>query len=101
MRQRGRRRCPLNVGHDTLIASNVESRTHGEAKLWSARRRELAVREQEREAFERWRASDPRHADAYAKAERLWERLAILQQSQKLAAVVPKPLNADATSRTP
>lgn len=32
----------------------------------------------DRAAFERWRASDPRHAAAYARAERAWDTAALL-----------------------
>jgi transmembrane sensor len=32
----------------------------------------------DRAAFERWRAADPRHGEAYARAERAWEHAALL-----------------------
>lgn len=35
----------------------------------------------DRAAFERWRASDPRHAAAYARAERAWDSAALLAQT--------------------
>ncbi|MFX7992894.1 FecR/PupR family sigma factor regulator, partial [Acinetobacter baumannii] len=35
----------------------------------------------DRAAFEHWRASDPRHAVAYARAERAWDSAALLGQT--------------------
>lgn len=36
----------------------------------------------DREAFERWRAADPRHAAAYARVERGWDQSALLAQTR-------------------
>ncbi|MCG3084600.1 DUF4880 domain-containing protein, partial [Anoxybacillus sp. LAT27] len=35
----------------------------------------------DRAAFERWRTADPRHAAAYARAERAWDSAAFLAQT--------------------
>jgi transmembrane sensor len=38
--------------------------------------------EVDREAFERWRDADPRHAEVYARVEQGWERSALLTQTR-------------------
>lgn len=45
------------------------------AALWHARLREPDVTSAQCQAFERWRCVDPRHAEAYARTERLWRHL--------------------------
>lgn len=47
------------------------------AAVWHARLREPTVSPQDRAAFEHWLDSDPSHGRAYARAERLWRRLAL------------------------
>jgi transmembrane sensor len=37
--------------------------------------------EVDRAAFERWRAADPRHAEAYARIERNWSRAGLVEQT--------------------
>lgn len=45
------------------------------AALWFLRLREPDAPAEPSQAFERWRAADPRHAEAYARTERLWRHL--------------------------
>lgn len=69
------------------MTRTVNEDVRREAEHWFARRREPAVREAEAEAFERWRVQDEAHAQAYTETERLWDRLAILQSSERLKAL--------------
>jgi transmembrane sensor len=70
------------------MTGNNDDKVRKEAQRWFARRLEPSVRETEREAFERWRAADPRRADAYAGTEHLWDKLEILKQSERLRLAV-------------
>ncbi|MFJ4373612.1 FecR family protein [Pseudomonas japonica] len=49
---------------------------HEQASLWYVRLREPGADETLREAHRRWLAADPRHAEAFAEAGQLWDRLA-------------------------
>lgn len=66
------------------MTGNVDETTRQEAERWFARLREPTIPRAEREAFERWRAADSRRAEAYARTERLWDKLAVLKDSQRL-----------------
>jgi len=55
-----------------------------EASRWFARRLDPATHDAEYEAFERWRDADPRRAAAYVASGRVWDKLAILKQSERL-----------------
>jgi transmembrane sensor len=74
---------------------NVGNNVRKEAEHWFARRLEPATRDAEHEAFQRWRANDPRRAEAYAEVERVWDDLAILKRSQRLRLAVPEPAASD------
>jgi transmembrane sensor len=54
-----------------------------EALAWFARLRNGRIDPAERSAFETWRSADPEHAEAYARAERLWK-------SQELSAALAR-----------
>src|SRR5262245_47157426 len=73
----------------TRMTTPVDDRLLKEAEGWFARRLDPSVRDAEQAEFERWRA-DPKRGEAYAEAERLWERLAVLKQSQRLRDLVPE-----------
>jgi transmembrane sensor len=66
------------------MTANEDNKVWEEAELWFARRLDPSVREDTREAFERWYASDPRKVRAYKEAERLWDELASLQQMEEI-----------------
>jgi transmembrane sensor len=70
------------------MTRNDDDKVRIEAERWFARRLEPSVRETEREAFERWRAGDPRRANAYVGTERLWDKLEVLKQSERLRLAV-------------
>jgi transmembrane sensor len=72
------------------MTGTVNENMRQEAERWFARLREPTIPQAEREAFERWRAGDPRRADAYARTQRLWDKLAVLQQSERLRLAVPE-----------
>jgi transmembrane sensor len=72
------------------MTGNVDEGMRREAERWFARLREPTLPQTEREAFERWRAADPRRAEAYARTERLWDKLAMLKESERLRLSVPE-----------
>jgi transmembrane sensor len=77
---------------------NVSDDVRQQAELWFARRLEPSVREEESEAFERWCAQDPQHAQAYAETERVWERLAVLKGSSRMRQWVPDTVTLSSPS---
>jgi transmembrane sensor len=78
--------------------SNDRDRARIEAAQWCARLRAPDVRADEREAFERWRTSDPRNAAAFAAAERLNDGLAAwATKDPRLKALVDRAAGAGAT----
>ena len=72
-----------------------------QAEAWFARRLEPAVREAESEAFERWRAQSPEHAQSLEQTEQLWDRLSVLKNSTRLRqfAVVDPVVAVQSASR--
>lgn len=78
--------------------SNDTDRARIEAAQWCARLRAPDVSPSDREAFERWRNTDPRNAEAYAAAERLNAGLAALaSKDPRLKALVDQAASAGAT----
>jgi ferric-dicitrate binding protein FerR (iron transport regulator) len=68
------------------------------AGRWFARLRAPDCTPQDRAEFEAWRASDPKHAAAYAAAERLNDALAKLAMADgRLKAMVDQAASAGAT----
>ena len=68
------------------------------AARWYARLRAPDCTPKERAEFEAWRASDPRHAAAYAAAERINDALATLAAADpRLKAMVDQAASAGAT----
>jgi transmembrane sensor len=66
------------------MTKQLDSKIRSEADSWFAKRLEPAARTTESEAFERWRQDDPRREQAYADTEKLWQKLALLKQSERL-----------------
>ncbi|VVN55594.1 hypothetical protein PS687_02066 [Pseudomonas fluorescens] len=68
-----------------------------QAADWFAQRDEMARNLITRQRFEQWRATDPRHASAYAELETMWENRAFEQALKDLAVdleLPPPPLTA-------
>lgn len=68
-----------------------------QAADWFAQRDEMARNLITRQRFEQWRATDPRHASAYAELETMWENRAFEQALKDLAVdleLPPVPLTA-------
>ncbi|MBE8590090.1 FecR domain-containing protein [Pseudomonas sp. MAFF 301449] len=68
-----------------------------QAADWFAQRDEMAHSLITRQRFEQWRATDPRHASAYAELETMWENRAFEQALKDLAVdleLPPPPLTA-------
>jgi len=70
------------------MTRNDDDQVRKEAARWFTRRLDPAVRESERQSFEQWREEDPRRAEAYEGTERLWVKLEILKQSERVRRAV-------------
>lgn len=76
-----------------------DKHVHEQAERWFARLRAPDCSAQEREAFERWRQV-PAHADAYAEAEQVWDRLGApdAMAHPRLRALTARALAAPVTT---
>lgn len=70
----------MNMKSSTPSAALVE-----QAEAWFVRVMDPDCPPQDRDAFERWRAADPAHAQAYADASALWARIAVLKDAPDIA----------------
>ncbi|MCR6700952.1 MAG: FecR domain-containing protein [Dokdonella sp.] len=78
--------------------NNADDIARSQAHRWFARLRAPDCSSEERAAFERWRA-EPRHADAYANLEDLWDLSAELaQEDPDIAAAVREARHIDKRS---
>jgi transmembrane sensor len=82
---------PVNDRHDDPDSA---------AATWFARLQGDAVLVEDRRAFERWLAADPRNTTAWARCQNLWSGLSLLDADPALAALRADALAAgDAPSR--
>lgn len=80
---------PVNETHDDPDSA---------AAVWFARLQGDAVLVEDRRAFERWLAADPRHAEAWDRCRRVWNDLSLLDSSPELDALRADALGAGVDS---
>lgn len=72
--------------HSIAPAGSNNEQVESEARAWLVRLGTGNAQPADHRAFEHWRAADPAHAVAYARAARLWNGLSAMQE---LAALEP------------
>lgn len=80
---------PVNETHDDPDSA---------AAAWFARLQGDAVLVEDRRAFERWLAADPRHAEAWDRCRRVWSDLSLLESNPALDALRADALGAGVDS---
>lgn len=81
----------MNMKPSTPSAALAE-----QAEAWFVRVMDPDCPPQDRAAFERWRAADPAHAQAYADASALWARIAALKDAPDIAPYAKAALGSPA-----